>query len=355
MGRKILRYVIKKLDCALPEQERFNPGLCPICDGQLRIAVLQKIPTGAFVHGIVCDNGCFPVGICTGKTRQANTAKMVARWKTEYVSMMRVFSKAPALSFPCPSCGGTVRLTPDLPQDNRPILRAYCVDNGCELPLQWAIPRKDCRDDLVIKAVQDWKRQLPIFHDWYRTPLDEARFRKLEPQFCHTCRATVPPVLQHSASFIGRAEWICPRCGGILSRAELNQKKIRRGTAALKIENMSGGECAVCGRSQSMVEAGGSRLEKHHKTPLVDAGRDVPSNVMLMCTECHAAWHATHDALHAQLEKNTATLHGTADTNSRAQFLSIPTPRSLVVNMLVRLRNFLDRCIENGERRREKP
>lgn len=348
MSKKFLHYVVQKINAALPLEDRFNPGLCPICGGQLHIAVVQKMPSGTLLHAVVCDRDCFPAGICTSKMRQTNTAKMLIRWEEEYVPMLRMFSTASKLSFPCPSCGGTVRLTPDIPHENRPILRAYCVDNDCELPLQWAIPRKDCRDDLVISAVRSWKRQFQPYWDWFHTPLSEAKFKKPEAQSCRSCNTTVFPLLQRSTSFIGRAEWVCPKCGNFLARAELDQKKIRRGTVTLKVANFQEDACAICGRSQGMIEACGSHLEKHHKTPLVDAGKDAPANVMLLCTECHVAWHSAHNVLAAQQEKDAKTVYGITGKESRARFTLVPVVRSLVLRLLVRLRNFLDRCIASS-------
>lgn len=61
--------------------------------------------------------------------------------------------------------------------------------------------------------------------------------------------------------------------------------------------------CAICLRTQSEVEASGSRLEKHHRIPLSDGGDDTMANLVVLCRECHEAWHMAHQKVRDELKE----------------------------------------------------
>ena len=47
--------------------------------------------------------------------------------------------------------------------------------------------------------------------------------------------------------------------------------------------NRDGGRCTRCGSTQ--------KLEAHHVVPISAGGADVPSNVRILCLECHSQLH----------------------------------------------------------------
>ena len=86
-------------------------------------------------------------------------------------------------------------------------------------------------------------------------------------------------------------------------KAAKANKKRRSKTARVQIRSLDAPVCAICHRTQSEVEASGSRLEKHHRIPLADGGDDSKANLAILCRECHEAWHRAHQKVKDELKE----------------------------------------------------
>lgn len=109
-----------------------------------------------------------------------------------------------------------------------------------------------------------------------------------------------------SSDFVGEVLWACAECGTAICPAEKAPKagrKRRSKTAKVPLRALDTPMCAICHRTQSEVEASGSRLEKHHRVPLADGGDDSTVKLLILCRECHEAWHKAHQKVRDELRE----------------------------------------------------
>lgn len=163
-----------------------------------------------------------------------------------------------------------------------------------------------------------WSRERLQFVLWYSKKLDPNLYKKAGIVSCTVCHAHGYPVLQRSCDFVGEVLWACAECGTTIAPAEktARARKNRRSNTARVVVHSVGNPgsprtpgrtstpmCAICRRTQSEVEASGSRLEKHHRIPLSDGGEDTMANLVVLCRECHEAWHMAHQKVRDELKE----------------------------------------------------
>lgn len=154
--------------------------------------------------------------------------------------------------------------------------------------------------------VRRWSRERLQFVLWFSKKLEPKIYKKSGVLSCPVCHARGYPVLQRSCDFVGEVLWACPECATSICPAEKAakaNKKRRSKTARVQIRSLDAPVCAICHRTQSEVEASGSRLEKHHRIPLSDGGDDTMANLVILCRECHEAWHRAHQKVKDELKE----------------------------------------------------
>lgn len=120
---------------------------------------------------------------------------------------------------------------------------------------------------------------------------------ELPKRTCPRCGRQSYPTIAHDKPFniTQGFHFQCQFCGQPYGPGGLVKPLRKKGRRVLSTVWSSGRfeieECEFCGRSRQLIESLGMHLESHHIRPVCENGRDIPSNIMLLCSECHAEAH----------------------------------------------------------------
>ena len=288
--------------------ENYQAGLspCPICGKPVVLAPVLEKRTGVVLWGITCARQCFPRDLYVCQQEELAAAQLVQRWRTEIVPAMEKWKGLSARSPRCPHCDKPTRLLPVPDKSGVLAMRPVCVQQGCHLPSQWHFSPTIWKPSEMVGQVRRWSRERLQFVLWFSKKLNPALYKKPGVLSCPVCHGRGKPVLQRSSDFVGEVLWACAECGTAICPAEKAPKagrKRRSKTARVPLRALDTPMCAICHRTQSEVEASGSRLEKHHRVPLADGGDDSTANLLILCRECHEAWHKAHQKVRDELRE----------------------------------------------------
>ena len=286
------------------EKYRVELAPCPLCGKPVRLAPVLEKRTRIVLWGITCSGKCFPQDMYSCQPDNAQAARLVKRWRVEIVPAIDKWKKLSAQSPRCPHCDKPTRLLPVPEKNGTLVMRPVCVQQGCRLPAQWHFSPTKWQPTEMAGQVRRWSRERLQFMLWFSKKLDHSLYKKSGILSCPVCHARGNPVLQRSCDSIGEALWACADCGTPICPAEKaanTQKKQRRTSTKLQVRSLNSPMCAICRRTQGEVEASGSCLEKHHAIPLSAGGDDSKDNLILLCHECHTAWHKAHQKIQGEL------------------------------------------------------
>ena len=288
--------------------EKYQADLvpCPICGKAVALAPVLEKRTGTVRLGITCARNCFPRDLYTCEQDDARASKLVRRWRTEIAPAIEKWKVLSRQSPRCPHCDKPTRLLPVPDKNGTLVMRPVCVQQGCRLPAQWHFSPTIWKPSEMAGQVRRWSRERLQFVLWFSKKLEPKIYKKSGVLSCPVCHARGYPVLQRSCDFVGEVLWACPECATPICPAEKAakaNKKRRSKTARVQIRSLDVPVCAICHRTQSEVEASGSRLEKHHRIPLSDGGDDTMANLVVLCRECHEAWHMAHQKVRDELKE----------------------------------------------------
>lgn len=87
------------------------------------------------------------------------------------------------------------------------------------------------------------------------------------------------------------AHWARKRCEPCARALNQYKSKARNGSTRYKLERLKGGDarCQRCGCPLEYAPGYATQGEIHHIVPLAQGGTGDPSNLMLLCVDCHHA------------------------------------------------------------------
>lgn len=291
-----------------PALDKYQAQLapCPICGKLVRLAPVLEKHTGIVRWGIFCSGKCFPHGMYSCRPDDEHAARLVKRWRVEIAPTIGKWNKLSVYSPRCPHCDKPTRLLPVPEKSGTLVMRPVCVQQGCRMPAQWHFSPIKWQPAEMAGQVRRWSRERLQFMLWFSKKLNRTLYKKSDVLVCPVCHAHKNPVLQHSCDVIGEVLWACADCGTPICPAEKvanAQKKQRRTSTKLQVRDLVSPMCAICRRTQSEVEASGSFLEKYHAIPLSEGGNDSKDNLVILCHECHVAWHKAHQKIQSDLKE----------------------------------------------------
>lgn len=297
---------------------------CPICGKPVQFKLFRDRHTNITYWNISCPRKCFPDGLYVSEYNDKDARKLVHRWNSQLVPAIEKWKKLSSQSPKCPHCDKPTRLLPFMDRGSM-FIRPVCIQNNCPMPAQWHFTSSKWQSSEMAGQVRRWSRERLQFMLWFSKKIDQRLNKDPGLMSCPLCHARAVPILKKSVNVIGEMLWGCSNCGTTIAPVEKTpkgRKKERKNTRGLEVRDLDVPMCAICKRTEGQIEAVGSSLEKHHIVPLEDGGDDTKSNLMLMCHECHAAWHKAHRKLKGDLKKQAEETIQPEEKSVFARFLN---------------------------------
>lgn len=134
---------------------------------------------------------------------------------------------------------------------------------------------------------------------------------------CPECGRSSYPVIAREMAFDAECGFYmqCQFCGHVYGKAGRKKNLYRDGkrvaSTAWTTDKFDVGACQFCGRAPNAFEEGG--LQAHHIVPVSEGGPDIPSNIMVLCPDCHAEAHRRREQRKAAEQEKSPDKSGPDD------------------------------------------
>jgi len=96
-------------------------------------------------------------------------------------------------------------------------------------------------------------------------------------------------------------KYLCKNCNKFLGWMKKPKNKGKREQTKYIPEDFNKYSCEICGRKKH--ELGKHEFFAiHHKIPIKEDGKDIPENILVLCTPCHRLCHFLRKYLHHHLD-----------------------------------------------------
>lgn len=105
--------------------------------------------------------------------------------------------------------------------------------------------------------------------------------------FCNNCQSDKDPLEIPRPDTPHEAKYECPVCGNFLGWKKKEKNKDKRPKNKYLPKDLGIDYCQLCLRMRGRLGLN-ETLISHHIVEIKDGGEDIPENIWVVCTHCHA-------------------------------------------------------------------
>lgn len=128
-----------------------------------------------------------------------------------------------------------------------------------------------------------------------------AQLPEKEKRFCHNCQIPVDTVTREIESGVHHAKEECLLCGRFVCWTKKPKNTAKRPPNKYLPDDLGISNCQMCLRHKDRLGTRGI-LHSHHIIEINDNGVDLPENIWVLCTACHALVHHQRTYLNNHLQ-----------------------------------------------------
>ena len=108
--------------------------------------------------------------------------------------------------------------------------------------------------------------------------------------YCKHCNEEIEPIFIEMKEGPHYGKHICSYCDKFLGWVKKPKNEGKREQLKYIPEDFDKYFCEICGRKK--YELGEhEKIAIHHKIPIKEGGKDIPENILVLCTFCHRLCH----------------------------------------------------------------